>query len=97
MALAEALSHGLPIVSSRAGAIPATVPADAGILVPPGDVAALTEALRRVLTDDDLRSRLTTAACAAALRLPTWDDAADRFAAELAGMEPALRGSLAKA
>jgi glycosyltransferase involved in cell wall biosynthesis len=97
MALAEALSHGLPIVSSKAGAIPTTVPADAGILVHPGDVAALTEALRRVLTDDDLRSRLTTAACAAALRLPTWDDAADRFAAELAGMEPALRGSFAKA
>ena len=34
-------------------------PPDAGILVPPGDVAALTEGLRRVLTDADLRSRLT--------------------------------------
>jgi len=97
MALAEALSHGLPIVSSRAGAIPTTVPADAGILVPPGDVAALTEALRSVLTDGDLRSRLTAAARAAALRLPTWDDAADRFAAELAVLEPALRRSLAQA
>jgi glycosyltransferase involved in cell wall biosynthesis len=97
MALAEALSHGLPIVSSKAGAIPTTVPADAGILVPPGDVAALTEALRSILTDAELRSRLTTAACAAALKLPTWDDAVDRFAAELVGMEPTLRRSLARA
>jgi glycosyltransferase involved in cell wall biosynthesis len=97
MALAEALSHGLPIVSSKAGAIPTTVPADAGILVHPGDVGALTEALRSILTDAELRSRLTTAACAAALKLPTWDDAVDRFAAELVGMEPTLRGSLAGA
>ena len=97
MALAEALSHGLSIVSSRAGAIPTTVPADAGILVPPGDVAALTDALRRVLTDAELRSRLTTAARAAALKLPTWDDAVDRFAADLVGIEPALRRSLARA
>ena len=97
MALAEALSHGLPIVSSRAGAIPATVPADAGILVPPGDVAALTEALRSILTDGELRSRLTAAARAAALKLPTWENAVDRFAAELVGIEPALSKSLAGA
>jgi glycosyltransferase involved in cell wall biosynthesis len=97
MALAEALSHGLPIVSSNAGAIPTTVPADAGILVPPGDAAALAAALRRVLTDAGLRSSLTAAARAAASALPTWEDAADRFAAELAGLEPALRRSLARA
>ena len=97
MALAEALSHGLPIVSSRAGAIPTTVPADAGLLVPPGDVAALTEALRRVLTDGDLRSRLTGAARAAAMKLPTWENAVGRFAAELVGIEPALSKSLAGA
>jgi glycosyltransferase involved in cell wall biosynthesis len=97
MALAEALSHGLPIVSSKTGAIPTTVPADAGILVSPGDLAALTEALRRVLTDTELRSRLTTAARAAALKLPTWDAAVDRFAAELVGIEPALSRSFARA
>jgi glycosyltransferase involved in cell wall biosynthesis len=97
MALAEALSHGLPVVSCKAGAIPNTVPPDAGILVPPGDVAGLADALRRVLTDAGLRSRLTGAARAAALKLPTWDDAVDRFAAELVGIEPALRRSLAGA
>jgi glycosyltransferase involved in cell wall biosynthesis len=97
MALAEALSHGLPVVSSNAGAIPATVPADAGILVPPGDAAALADALRRVLTDAALRTSLTAAARTAASALPTWDDAVDRFVAELASIEPALRRSLARA
>ncbi len=97
MALAEALSHGLPVVSTNAGAIPATVPADASILVPPGDAAALADALRRVLTDAALRSSLTAAARTAASALPTWDGAVDRFVAELAGIEPALRRSLARA
>ena len=53
--------------------------------------------LRRLLTDAGLRSSLTAAARAAASALPTWEDAADRFAAELAGLEPALRRSLARA
>ena len=76
---------------------PRTVPADAGILVPPGDAAALADALRRVLTDAALRTSLTAAARTAASALPTWDDAVDRFVAELAGIEPALRRSLARA
>jgi glycosyltransferase involved in cell wall biosynthesis len=95
MALAEALSHGLPIVSTNGGAIPFTVPGDAALLVPPGDVAALRGALRRVLGDAQLRSRLTAAARAAALALPTWDDAADRFTIELSALEPRLRHALA--
>ena len=51
MALAEAISHGLPVVSTTAGAIPQTVPAGSGLLVPPNDAAALAGALRRVIGD----------------------------------------------
>ncbi len=83
MALAEALARGLPIVSTTAGAIPDTVPAAAGILVAPGDPEALAAALRRVLTDPDLRRRLEVGARAARLVLPTWADTARAFAAEL--------------
>ncbi len=38
MAYAEAIAHGVPVVGTTAGAIPDTVPADAGVLVPPDDV-----------------------------------------------------------
>ena len=78
MVLAEALAYGLPIVSTRAGAIPDTVPESAGILVPPGDAAALADALTRVMEDNALRARL--AAGAAAVELPRWDATVLRWA-----------------
>ncbi|HET6522202.1 MAG TPA: glycosyltransferase family 4 protein [Geminicoccaceae bacterium] len=83
MALGEALARGLPVVTTRAGAIPDTVPATAGLLVPPGDPAALAGALRRVLTDGGLRRRLAEGARAARAALPSWDEAVAAFAAEL--------------
>ena len=88
MALAEALARGLPIVSTRAGAVPETVPADAGLLVPPGDPAALRDALARVLDDAALRARLADGARRARTRLPDWDAACARLAAVLT-TEPA--------
>jgi glycosyltransferase involved in cell wall biosynthesis len=83
MALAEASARGLPIVSTTGGAIPDTVPPDAGILVPPGDVDALAEALRRLLTDPGARLRLREAGLAARTRLPGWPAQAAAFAHEL--------------
>jgi glycosyltransferase involved in cell wall biosynthesis len=79
MALAEAIAHGLPVVSTMAGAIPETVPAGTGLLVPPDDVAALAQALRRLIGDPAERQRLATNARAAAARLPTWQDSARLF------------------
>ena len=81
MAFAEALTQGIPVVGTTAGAIPETVPADAGILVPPGDVDALREALRRLLTDPALLRGLRQGAARA--QFPTWDDAARAFARQL--------------
>src|SRR5262249_18572829 len=80
MALAEAIAHGLPVVSTMAGAIPDTVPADAGLLVPPGDAAALAQALRRLIGNPAERQRLAANARAAAAQLPTWQDSAQLFA-----------------
>jgi len=81
MAFAEAIAHGLPVVGTRAGAIPDTVPADAGVLVPPDDVEALAAALRRLIEDPRERGRL--AAGARAATFPTWQEQAARFAAVL--------------
>jgi glycosyltransferase involved in cell wall biosynthesis len=86
MALAEAVAHGLPIVSTTAGAIPETVPADASVLVPPGDARALTKALASVLDDRARRATLAARARAARASLPTWAMAAAKFAAALDGL-----------
>jgi glycosyltransferase involved in cell wall biosynthesis len=80
MALAEAIAHGLPVVSTMAGAIPDTIPAGTGLLVPPNDVIAFAQALRRLISDRAERQRLATNARAAAAQLPTWQDSARRFA-----------------
>jgi glycosyltransferase involved in cell wall biosynthesis len=80
MALAEAIAHGLPVVSTTAGAIPDTIPASAGLLVPPDDVAALAQALRRLISDRAERARLAVNARAAAAELPSWQDSARLFA-----------------
>jgi glycosyltransferase involved in cell wall biosynthesis len=86
MVVAEAVAAGLPVLATRAGALPDTLPADAGLLVPPGDAAALQAALERAITDPALRARLAAGARAAAPRLPTWQAQAARFAAVLQGL-----------
>ena len=56
MVLAEAGAAGLPLVSTDVGAISEVVRSrETGMLIEPGDVDALEEALRLLLTDDELR------------------------------------------
>jgi glycosyltransferase involved in cell wall biosynthesis len=76
MAYSEAVAHGLPVVGTRAGAIPDTVPANAGILVEPDDVPAFAVALRLLIADTEERNRFAAAARAAAVKLPTWQESA---------------------
>jgi glycosyltransferase involved in cell wall biosynthesis len=79
MAFAQAIAYGVPVIGTTAGAIPETVPAGAGLLVPPGEVPALAAALRLVISDEAERARLAANARAAARRLPTWEAAAAVF------------------
>jgi glycosyltransferase involved in cell wall biosynthesis len=50
--LNEALSCGLPILATRIGGIPEMLDDQTGLLVPPGDVAALTDALCKALNHE---------------------------------------------
>ncbi len=84
MVLAEALARGLPIVATTGGAIPFTVPADAGVLVPPGDSAAFATALSRLFDTPALRAALAAGARRARDGLLDWPRAALRFADEIA-------------
>lgn len=68
----EALVRGLPIVSCRTGAVPETVPAGAGILVPPEAPTAMAQALRSLIGDTSLRRTMARSAAAAGRLLPDW-------------------------
>lgn len=53
----EAMSVDVPVVATTAGAVPEVV-GDGALLVPPGDVDALAEAVAGLLADDDMRAAL---------------------------------------
>jgi glycosyltransferase involved in cell wall biosynthesis len=50
------MSVGVPFVATDHGGV-TEVLGDAGLLVPPGDVDALAEAINRLLDDTELRAR----------------------------------------
>lgn len=79
MVFAEALVHGLPIVSCHAGAVPDTVPSDAGTLVAPDDPQAFAIALGAMLRDPELRKARAAAAAKHGAALPDWEDTAASF------------------
>ncbi|HSA16087.1 MAG TPA: glycosyltransferase family 4 protein [Spirochaetota bacterium] len=55
---AEAMACKTPVVATAAGALKEVVDADTGILVPPGDAAALADAIMRLLNDAGLRKKM---------------------------------------
>ncbi|MFT3731233.1 MAG: glycosyltransferase family 4 protein [Hyphomicrobium sp.] len=88
MVLAEAMARGLPIVLAAGGAAADTAGEAAALHVEAGNVAELTIALQRALTDKKLRDRLADASWEAGRTLPTWHETARRFAAVILGLRP---------
>ena len=80
----EAMAAGLPVVGYAAGNLPQLArDGEEGLVVPPGDVAALAAALRRLAEDEVLRSRLAWAAARRAASFPTWEETAATLFGEL--------------
>ncbi|HEU5157893.1 MAG TPA: glycosyltransferase family 4 protein [Streptosporangiaceae bacterium] len=85
MVVTEALARGIPVLASAVDGIPDTlgrapdgsVP---GILVPPGDAAALAAALRRWFTDPESRRAFRAAARLRRDALDGWDVPARQWA-----------------
>jgi glycosyltransferase involved in cell wall biosynthesis len=83
LVFAEALSHSLPVIALRCGAVPEVV-GDGAVLLPAGDTGALRDAIRRGLTDGGYRRRLSEAAAGTASGFPSWNDSAAELARAIA-------------
>jgi glycosyltransferase involved in cell wall biosynthesis len=90
MVVTEALARGVPVLAAEVGGVSealghATDGTRPGMLVPPGDPAALGEALRAWLGDAGLRGRLRRAARERRASLRGWPATASVVAGVLAG------------
>jgi glycosyltransferase involved in cell wall biosynthesis len=88
MVVTEALARGLPVIATAVGGLPESLGRAAdgcrpGILVPPGDQAALSRALDSWLSDPELRRRLRRAARERRETLLGWSTTTDRIAQAL--------------
>jgi glycosyltransferase involved in cell wall biosynthesis len=91
MVVTEALARGLPVLATDVGGVTEALGhgedgTRPGLLVPPGDPAALGAALREWLSDGELRTRLRRAARERRARLRPWADTASAVADVLAGV-----------
>jgi glycosyltransferase involved in cell wall biosynthesis len=91
----EAMAFGLPVVGWRAGNLPHLAENEReGLLVEPGDLGALSQALLRLGLDGDVRARLGAGAKRRALARPTWEASAALF---FAAIREAIERSIASA
>lgn len=79
MVITEAISRGIPVLSSSGGALKFTLPEGAGILHEPGNVQSLNKALSSILKDEVLYSIIRKGAERAREEIRTWDQAAAEF------------------
>jgi phosphatidylinositol alpha-1,6-mannosyltransferase len=76
----EAALAGMPSAATRVGGIPEAVEDGVtGLIVPPGDPAAMCNAVERLLSDDTLRSRMAAAGADRARRAFGWPAIASRY------------------
>jgi glycosyltransferase involved in cell wall biosynthesis len=84
MVLTEAQAYGLPIIATRAGAIPDTVSQASAILVERNSPDEFGKTLERLMTNVPLWSKLRATAVARSKLIRTWQNAAIEFQNALA-------------
>jgi glycosyltransferase involved in cell wall biosynthesis len=88
--LMEAQSQGLACLSTRVSAIPELIEdGNTGVLTPPGDVAALADALARLIRDPQERARLGAAGSRRVRECFTMDPGIDALAERFGPASPA--------
>lgn len=88
MPVAEAMASGAPVVASRAGGVPEIIEhGKSGLLVEPGDAAALAGAISPLLDDRNLAWRLAAAGRARVTERFNWDAIASELAGHYREME----------
>jgi glycosyltransferase involved in cell wall biosynthesis len=102
MVVTEALARGLPVLATDVGGVTEALGCGKdgirpGLLVPPGDPAALGAALRAWLGDPALRERLRRAARERGASLRPWAATASDVARVLAGVAAGSEGVVAGA
>ena len=89
MVLTRAFACATPVVASDISGYRGVMEPEAGLLVPPGDPAALADAIAALLADEPRREELGRAARTIAQERYSWD----RIAQQLAEIYEALAGS----
>jgi glycosyltransferase involved in cell wall biosynthesis len=90
----EGMSFGLPAIASRAGgASDVVTDGETGVLVDPGDPAAITRALTRLANDPDRLSAMGRAARRRYERHPDWSEMTSRVRGFLEGVPATAGGS----
>ena len=80
MVLTRAFACAVPVVASDIAGYRDVMTDETGLLVPPGDSAALAEGVVSLLEEEALRQRLGTAARTVAVERYAWDAIAERLA-----------------
>ncbi len=83
IAVADALRRGVPVAVTSGGAAASLVPAEAGIVAPPGDQEQLSKAMRRLIFSAELRREMADVAWQAGRALPDWASQVRAFAKAL--------------
>jgi glycosyltransferase involved in cell wall biosynthesis len=78
LTLLEALSHGVPVITTPESNLPAVLAAECGLVVRGDDAVALSSAMSALVGDRGMRERMSDAGRRLVARHYTWEKVAER-------------------